>query len=65
MSCRKTPKAVRIAPIKAPVTIVGMVSVADISSSGFGALNVYQIMIGIVVGIGTILYLEGLKRGGW
>jgi drug/metabolite transporter (DMT)-like permease len=33
-----------------------------ISSSGFGAVNVYQIMIGIVVGIGTILYFEGLKR---
>ena len=33
-----------------------------VSSSGFGAVNVYQIMIGIVVGIGTILYFEGLKR---
>ena len=32
------------------------------ASSGFGAVNVYQIMIGIVVGIGTILYFEGLKR---
>jgi drug/metabolite transporter (DMT)-like permease len=31
-------------------------------SSGFGAVNMYQIMIGIVVGIGTILYFEGLKR---
>jgi drug/metabolite transporter (DMT)-like permease len=31
-------------------------------SSGFGAVNLYQIMIGIVVGIGTILYFEGLKR---
>lgn len=30
--------------------------------SGFGAVNVYQFMIGIVVGIGTILYFEGLKR---
>jgi drug/metabolite transporter (DMT)-like permease len=33
-----------------------------VSSSGFGTVNVYQIMIGIVVGIGTILYFEGLKR---
>ena len=33
-----------------------------VSSSGFGAVNMYQIMIGIVVGIGTILYFEGLKR---
>ena len=33
-----------------------------VSSSGFAAVNVYQIMIGIVVGIGTILYFEGLKR---
>jgi drug/metabolite transporter (DMT)-like permease len=32
------------------------------ASSGFGAVNVYQFMIGIVVGIGTILYFEGLKR---
>lgn len=31
-------------------------------SSGFGGVNMYQIMIGIVVGIGTILYFEGLKR---
>ena len=33
-----------------------------VSSSGFAAVNMYQIMIGIVVGIGTILYFEGLKR---
>jgi len=33
-----------------------------VSSSGFGVVNVYQLMIGIVVGIGTILYFEGLKR---
>ena len=33
-----------------------------VSSSGFGAVNMYQIMIGVVVGIGTILYFEGLKR---
>jgi drug/metabolite transporter (DMT)-like permease len=33
-----------------------------VSSSGFGAVNVYQITIGIVVGVGTILYFEGLKR---
>lgn len=32
------------------------------SSSGFAAVNLYQILIGVVVGIGTILYLEGLKR---
>jgi drug/metabolite transporter (DMT)-like permease len=32
------------------------------SSSGFAAVNMYQLMIGIVVGIGTILYFEGLKR---
>jgi len=31
-------------------------------SSGFGEVNVYQITIGIVVGIGTIIYFEGLKR---
>ena len=31
-------------------------------SSGFGQVNMYQIMIGIVVGIGTIIYFEGLKR---
>ena len=33
-----------------------------VSSSGFGAVKMYQIMIGIVVGVGTILYFEGLKR---
>jgi len=33
-----------------------------IFSSGFGAVNLYQIMIGVVVGVGTILYFEGLKR---
>jgi drug/metabolite transporter (DMT)-like permease len=33
-----------------------------VSSSGFAAVNMYQIMIGIVVGVGTILYFEGLKR---
>jgi drug/metabolite transporter (DMT)-like permease len=32
------------------------------SSSGFAAVNMYQLMIGLVVGIGTILYFEGLKR---
>jgi len=31
-------------------------------SSGFGKVNTYQLMIGIVVGIGTIIYFEGLKR---
>ena len=31
-------------------------------SSDLGAVNVYQVMIGIVVGVGTILYVEGLKR---
>jgi drug/metabolite transporter (DMT)-like permease len=30
--------------------------------SGLGAVNMYQVMIGIVVGVGTILYVEGLKR---
>ena len=31
-------------------------------SSGFGGVNMYQIMIGFVVGISTIIYFEGLKR---
>jgi drug/metabolite transporter (DMT)-like permease len=31
-------------------------------SSDLGAVNMYQVMIGIVVGVGTILYVEGLKR---
>ena len=31
-------------------------------SSGFAEVNAYQIMIGVVVGIGTIIYFEGLKR---
>jgi drug/metabolite transporter (DMT)-like permease len=30
--------------------------------SDLGAVNMYQVMIGIVVGVGTILYVEGLKR---
>ena len=33
-----------------------------IVTSNVGIANIYQIMIGIVVGIGTILYYEGLKR---
>ena len=33
-----------------------------IATSNVGIANIYQIMIGIVVGIGTILYYEGLKR---
>jgi len=33
-----------------------------ILSSGFVVVNIYQIMIGFVVGVGTILYFEGLKR---
>jgi drug/metabolite transporter (DMT)-like permease len=31
-------------------------------SSDLGAVNMYQVMIGIAVGVGTILYVEGLKR---
>lgn len=31
-------------------------------TSDLGAVNMYQVMIGIVVGVGTILYVEGLKR---
>jgi len=31
-------------------------------TSGIVIRNIYQIMVGIVVGIGTILYYEGLKR---
>ncbi|HHH84267.1 MAG TPA: EamA family transporter, partial [Thermoplasmatales archaeon] len=31
-------------------------------TSGIVIKNVYQIMVGIAVGIGTILYYEGLKR---
>jgi drug/metabolite transporter (DMT)-like permease len=30
--------------------------------SGFPIVNVYQIVVGVVVGLGTILYYEGLKR---
>jgi drug/metabolite transporter (DMT)-like permease len=30
--------------------------------SDLGAVNMYQVMIGFVVGVGTILYVEGLKR---
>ena len=33
-----------------------------IFSSDLRAVNMYQVMIGIVVGVGTILYVEGLKR---
>jgi len=32
------------------------------TTSTIGIVNIYQIVIGIVVGIGTILYYEGLKR---
>ncbi len=31
-------------------------------TSTIGISNIYQILIGIVIGIGTILYYEGLKR---
>jgi drug/metabolite transporter (DMT)-like permease len=31
-------------------------------TSGIAIANIYQIMVGIVVGLGTILYYEGLKR---
>jgi len=37
------------------VMYLGLTSTIDIS-------NIYQILIGIVIGIGTILYYEGLKR---
>jgi drug/metabolite transporter (DMT)-like permease len=33
-----------------------------ITTSNVGIVNIYQIIIGVVVGIGTILYYEGLKR---
>lgn len=33
-----------------------------IATSNVGIANIYQIIIGIVVGIGTIFYYEGLKR---
>jgi len=33
-----------------------------ISTSGIRIANIYQILVGIVVGVGTILYYEGLKR---
>lgn len=32
------------------------------TTSTIGIVNIYQIVIGIVVGIGTIMYYEGLKR---
>lgn len=32
------------------------------STSGLATANMYQIAVGIVVGVGTILYIEGLKR---
>jgi drug/metabolite transporter (DMT)-like permease len=31
-------------------------------TSTIGITNIYQILVGVVVGIGTILYYEGLKR---
>ena len=30
--------------------------------SNFIIANIYQVMVGVIVGIGTILYYEGLKR---
>lgn len=33
-----------------------------ILTSTIGISNIYQILIGIAIGIGTILYYEGLKR---
>jgi drug/metabolite transporter (DMT)-like permease len=33
-----------------------------IITSNVGISNIFQIVIGVVVGIGTILYYEGLKR---
>lgn len=32
------------------------------ATSGIAVANIYQVMVGIVVGIGTIFYYEGLKR---
>jgi len=32
------------------------------ATSGISISNIYQIVIGVVAGIGTILYYEGLKR---
>lgn len=32
------------------------------ATSGIAVANIYQIMVGVVVGVGTILYYEGLKR---
>ena len=31
-------------------------------TSSISIANIYQILIGIIIGIGTILYYEGLKR---
>ena len=31
-------------------------------TSGIAIANIYQVLVGIVVGVGTILYYEGLKR---
>ena len=31
-------------------------------TSNIGISNIYQIMVGIIIGLGTILYYEGLKR---
>jgi drug/metabolite transporter (DMT)-like permease len=33
-----------------------------VSTSTLSIANIYQVLIGIVVGIGTILYIEGVKR---
>ncbi|HEC81993.1 MAG TPA: EamA family transporter [Thermoplasmatales archaeon] len=33
-----------------------------ILTSNFAVTNIYQILVGVVVGVGTILYYEGLKR---
>jgi probable blue pigment (indigoidine) exporter len=31
-------------------------------TSSLGIANIYQVLIGVIIGIGTILYYEGLKR---
>jgi len=39
-----------------------MLTVYSLIKSNLAIFNIYQILIGIIVGIGTILYYEGLKR---
>jgi len=43
--------------------IAGIVlTIYSLIKSSFQILNIYQILIGVVVGIGTIFYYEGIKR---